>query len=132
MVFDRKSLKSSLKYGSIILGFIIMTGVFYLSLTEVTQKENLITFNKINTDTDKKTKRNNQYFSFYEIQKILIEKKNKNENENCINTNLNMNTNSLQEITQIKYLPDLIVKSIMAFLAGCILSEKKFFRFGII
>ena len=106
-----------------------MTGVFYLSLTEDTQKENLITFNNSNTNsnTNTNTNTNIKYMSMFEIQKITIDK---NENENCINTNFN--TNSLEEMPQIKYIPDLIVKSVMAFLAGCILSEKKFFRFGII
>ena len=110
MVLDRKCIKSSLKYGSIVLGFIIMTGVSYLSFTEVTHKENLISFRK-----------DEQILPNYNLEKITIENKEIN-SENC----------TKEEINQFNYLPDLIAKSIMAFLAGCILSEKKFFRFGII
>ena len=112
MVLDRKSIKSSLKYGSIVLGFIIMTGVFYLSLTEVTNqhKENLISIRKDNQ------------FSDNNLENITIENKESSKAENCTG----------EEIAQIYFLPDLIVKSALAFLGGCILSEKKFFRFGII
>ena len=110
MVFDRKCIKSSLKYGSIVLGFIIMTGVFYLSLTEVTQKENLISIRKDNK------------FSDNNLEKITIENKESSQSENC----------NTEEISQTFFLPDLIAKSALAFLGGCILSEKKFFRFGII
>jgi len=92
-----------------------MTGVFYLSLTENTQKDNLIKFK--NSDS--------QFFSDNNLEKITIENKEKE-------TSISNSENCTEENTQFKYLPDLIAKSIMAFLAGCILSEKKFFRFGII
>lgn len=106
MVFDRKCIKSSLKYASIVLGFIIMTGVFYLSITEVTQKE-LITINNPSSKI---------------LNTNIVEEFSIDTNpENCNEENL-----------QYQYIPDLIVKSALAFLAGCIISEKKFFRFGII
>jgi hypothetical protein len=115
MVFDRKNIKSSLKYGSIVLGFIIMTGVFYLTYTEVTQKVNLISISR----------KNEQIFSDNHQEKITIYNKESSDSaENC--------TSGEKENKQSNYLLDLIVKSSLAFLAGCILSEKKFFRFGII
>jgi hypothetical protein len=91
-----------------------MTGVFYLSLTEVTQKENLISFKQdnlilVNNNLENKITIQNK--------EILIN----NPTENC-----------REESSQFKYIQDLVAKSMLAFLAGCILSEKKFFRFGII
>jgi hypothetical protein len=89
-----------------------MTGVFYLSLTEVTtQKKDLISIRKDNK------------FSDESLENITIENKESSKSaENCTG----------EEIAQVYFLPDLIVKSALAFLGGCILSEKKFFRFGII
>ena len=138
MVFNPKCIKSSLKYSSIVLGFIIMTGVSYLSFTEkilteklkLKEKEkeylNFIPLNNLKL----KSNSNKNLFFFKKIQKIIHydNKKYKNtkfiKSKNCFDEE---NRNS-----DLKILTDLIAKSIMAFLAGCILSEKKFFCFGII
>jgi hypothetical protein len=125
-----------------------MTGVSYLTYTEVT---NINTDINIDTDKEKqnlislkisKSRPNKKLFFFKSLQKFtyyINHKKKETEkglklesnSKNCYVENSNTNTNKNTDYDFI-YFPNIIAKSIMAFLAGCILSEKKFFRFGII